>query len=68
MASKLTLPKIKPVALVLSAIESGRDEVRADAMARQVEAGLSNEGGIYLNFDPDCAGAVSSSTKHRKAQ
>jgi NAD(P)-dependent dehydrogenase (short-subunit alcohol dehydrogenase family) len=56
MASELTLPKVKPVDVVrqvLSAIEGGRDEVLADDMTRQIKAGLSNEVGIYLNFDPD---------------
>jgi hypothetical protein len=38
---------------VLSAIEARRDEVLADCMTRQVKAGLSDEVGIYLNFDPD---------------
>jgi len=33
----------------------GRDEVLADDMTRQVKAGLSDEVGIYLNFDPDRA-------------
>jgi NAD(P)-dependent dehydrogenase (short-subunit alcohol dehydrogenase family) len=61
MASELTLPKVKPVEVVrqvLSAIEAGRDEVLADDMTRQVKAGLSNEAGIYLNFDPDRAVAA----------
>jgi short-subunit dehydrogenase len=56
MASELTVPKTKPVDVVrqvLSAIEAGRDEVFADEATRQVKAGLSNEIGIYLNFDPD---------------
>ena len=56
MASQLTPPKVKPaevVRQVLSAIEAGRDEVLADDMTRQVKAGLSDELGIYLNFDPD---------------
>jgi len=54
MASQLTLPKVKPVDVVrqvLSAIEAGRDEVLADNMTRQVKAGLSDEAGIYLNYD-----------------
>jgi short-subunit dehydrogenase len=58
MASQLTLPKFKPVNVVrqvLSAIEAGRDEVLADDMTRQLKAGLSNEVGIYLNFDPERA-------------
>src|ERR671919_528221 len=56
MASQLTLPKIKPVDVVrqvLSAIETGQDEVLADDITRQIKAGLSNEPGIYLTFDPD---------------
>ena len=55
MASNRTLPKVKPVDVVrqvLSAIEAGRDEVLADHMTRQVKAGLSDEVGIYLDFDP----------------
>jgi NAD(P)-dependent dehydrogenase (short-subunit alcohol dehydrogenase family) len=61
MASELTLPKVKPVDVVrqvLSAIAAGRDEVLADEMTRQVKAGLSNEKGIYLNFDPERAVAA----------
>jgi NAD(P)-dependent dehydrogenase (short-subunit alcohol dehydrogenase family) len=56
MASELTLPKVRPVDVVrqvLSAIEAGQDEVLADDMTRQVKAGLSDELGIYLNFDPE---------------
>ena len=56
MASQLTLPKVKPVDVVrqvLSAIEAGQDEVLADDMTRQIKAGLSNEPGIYLNYDPE---------------
>jgi NAD(P)-dependent dehydrogenase (short-subunit alcohol dehydrogenase family) len=55
MASELTLPKVKPVDVVrqvLSTLEAGRDEVLADEMTRQVKAGLSDEVGIYLDFDP----------------
>ena len=58
MASNLTLPKVKPVDVVrqvLSALEAGRDEVLADDMTRQVKAGLSDEVGIYLNYDPERA-------------
>jgi NAD(P)-dependent dehydrogenase (short-subunit alcohol dehydrogenase family) len=58
MAKDLTLPKVRPedvVRQVLSAVEAGRDEVLADNMTRQVKAGLSNEVGIYLNFDPEHA-------------
>jgi NAD(P)-dependent dehydrogenase (short-subunit alcohol dehydrogenase family) len=61
MASELTLPKVKPVDVVrqvLSAIEDGRDEVLADDMTRQVKAGLSDQEGIYLNFDPEHAVAT----------
>lgn len=56
MASELTLPKVTPVDVVrqvLTAIEAGRDEVLADDMTRQIKAGLSDEMGIYLNFDPE---------------
>jgi len=58
MASELTLPKVKPVDVVrqvLSALESGRDELLVDDWTRQVKAGLSDEPGIYLNFDPERA-------------
>jgi NAD(P)-dependent dehydrogenase (short-subunit alcohol dehydrogenase family) len=61
MASELTLPKVKPLEVVrqvLSAIEAGRDEVLADDMTRQVKAGLSDQEGIYLNFDPERAAAA----------
>jgi NAD(P)-dependent dehydrogenase (short-subunit alcohol dehydrogenase family) len=63
MASELTLPKVKPadvVRQVLSAIEAGREEVLADEMTRQVKAGLSDEVGIYLDFDPGRAVAARS--------
>ena len=56
MVSHLTLPKVKPVDVVrqvFSAIETVRDEVLADEIARQVKAGLSKDPGIYLNFDPE---------------
>jgi NAD(P)-dependent dehydrogenase (short-subunit alcohol dehydrogenase family) len=56
MASDLNLPKITPadvVRQVLSAIEAGRDEVLTDDVTRHIKAGLSDEPGIYLNFDPD---------------
>jgi hypothetical protein len=43
---------------VFSAIETGRDEVLADEMTREVKAGLSNEPGIYLNFERDLAGVA----------
>jgi hypothetical protein len=61
MASELTLPKVKPadvVRQVLSAIEAGRDEVLADDMTREVKAGLWDEDGIYLDFDPGRAVAA----------
>jgi NAD(P)-dependent dehydrogenase (short-subunit alcohol dehydrogenase family) len=54
MARDLRLPKVNPVDVVqqvLRAIEAGRDEVLADEMTRQVKAGLSDEAGVYLNFD-----------------
>jgi hypothetical protein len=52
---------VKPadvVRQVLSALEAGRDEVLVDQLTRQVKAGLSDEEGIYLNFDPDHAAAA----------
>ena len=55
MAKDLTLPKVTAEDVVrqtLSAIEAGRDEVITDEMTRQVKAGLSDEQGVYLNFDP----------------
>ena len=58
MASEITLPKVKPIFVVrqaLSAVEAGGDEVLADEMTRQVNAGLSDREGIYLNFDPERA-------------
>jgi NAD(P)-dependent dehydrogenase (short-subunit alcohol dehydrogenase family) len=61
MASELTLPKITAtnvVRQVLSALEAGRDEVLTDDMTRQVKAGLSNEPGIYLDFDLERAEAT----------
>jgi NAD(P)-dependent dehydrogenase (short-subunit alcohol dehydrogenase family) len=61
MASRLTLPKVKPADLVrqvLSAIETGRDEVFADEVTRRVKAGLSDPQGIYLNFDLERAAAA----------
>jgi hypothetical protein len=54
MASEITVPKLKPehvVRQVLKALESDRDEVLADDWTRQVKAGLSDEPGIYLDFD-----------------
>jgi hypothetical protein len=61
MASQLTLPKIKPadvIRQVLSALEAGRDEVLADEVTREVKTGLSDEPGIYLDFDPNRAVAA----------
>ncbi len=62
MTSQLTLPKVKPADVarqVLSALEAGRHEVIADELTRQVKAGLSDEVGIYLNFDPAPPAAAS---------
>jgi len=56
MASEITIPKLKPehvVRQVLKALESGHDEVLADDWTRQVKAGLSDEPGVYLDFDPE---------------
>jgi hypothetical protein len=58
MARELTLPKVKPTDVVrqaLGAIEAGHDEVIADDMTRQVKTGLSDERGIYLDFDRERA-------------
>jgi NAD(P)-dependent dehydrogenase (short-subunit alcohol dehydrogenase family) len=58
MAKDLTLPKVTPqdvIQQVLKAIEAGQDEVLADDWTRQVKSGLSNELGIYLDFDPNRA-------------
>ncbi len=55
MTRQIALPKGKPadvVRQVLSAVESGRDEVIADDFTRKVKVGLSHEEGIYLDFDP----------------
>jgi NAD(P)-dependent dehydrogenase (short-subunit alcohol dehydrogenase family) len=63
MASELTLPKVKPadvVRQVLRAIDADRDEVLADDITRQVKAGLSDEVGIYLNYDPERAATAAS--------
>ena len=57
----LTLARGQPldvVGQVLSALEAGRDKVITDEMTRQVKAGLSNEPGIYLDFDPRRAEAA----------
>jgi hypothetical protein len=57
----LTLARGQPldvVGQVLSALEAGRGEVITDEMTRQVKAGLSNEPGIYLDFDPQRAEAA----------
>ncbi len=56
MAKDPTLPKVTPQDVVrqtLAAVEDGRDEVLVDEMTRLVKAGLSNQEGIYLNFDPE---------------
>ena len=37
---------------MLDALEAGRDEVLAGDMTRRVKAGLSDDVGIYLTFDP----------------
>jgi NAD(P)-dependent dehydrogenase (short-subunit alcohol dehydrogenase family) len=63
MSRDLTRPKLKPVDVVrqvLHAVEAGRDEVFADELTRQVKAGLSDEVGIYLNYDPQRAIAAAS--------
>jgi membrane fusion protein (multidrug efflux system) len=52
------LPKIKLIDVVrqaLNAIEAGREELLADDLTRQVKAGLSDEVGVYLDFDPQRA-------------
>jgi NAD(P)-dependent dehydrogenase (short-subunit alcohol dehydrogenase family) len=56
MARELTLAKVKPIDVVrqaLAAIEAGQEELLADDMTRQVKAGLSDEVGVYLDFDPE---------------
>ena len=61
MAKELTLPKVTPqdaVRQVLNALEAGREEVITDDLTRQVKAGLSDEVGIYLNYDPERAAAT----------
>jgi NAD(P)-dependent dehydrogenase (short-subunit alcohol dehydrogenase family) len=63
MSRELTRPKLKPadvVRQVLDAVEAGRDEVFADELTRRVKAGLSDEVGIYLNYDPQRAVAAAS--------
>ena len=58
LSSARTLSKVKPVDVarqVLSAIETGRDEVLAADMTRQVKAVRSDQEGIYLNFDAERA-------------
>ena len=58
IVSGLTFRKVTPVDVarqILNALEAGRDEVLVDDMTRQVKAGLSDEQGIYLNFDPEAA-------------
>jgi hypothetical protein len=62
MASEMTLWKVTPVdgvRQVLNAVEAGRDEVVYD-MTQQVKAVLSDEPGIYLNFDPQSAVSAAS--------
>lgn len=63
MAKDLNFPKVKPadvVRQVLTALETGRDEVLVDEWTRLVKAGLSDEPGIYLDFDPERAVPVGS--------
>jgi len=63
MVSHLKLPKVKPVDVVrqvFSAIETGRDEVLADEIARRVKAGISktihpNLARKFLNELPNAA-------------
>lgn len=54
MTKGISLPKVQADEVArqtLAAVEEGRNEVLADALTRQVKAGLSNEPGIYLTFD-----------------
>jgi NAD(P)-dependent dehydrogenase (short-subunit alcohol dehydrogenase family) len=54
MTSHVNAPKATPADVVrqaLTAIEAGREEVLADEPTRQIKAGLSNDRGIYLDFD-----------------
>ena len=51
MASDVAAPKSAPLdvaRLVLDAVEAGRDEVLADAISRQVKAGLTADPPVYL--------------------
>ena len=51
MARHVEAPKTQPEDVAqqtLQAIEDGREEVLADALTRQVKAGLSAEAGVYL--------------------
>jgi NAD(P)-dependent dehydrogenase (short-subunit alcohol dehydrogenase family) len=51
MVRSVDSPKSSPADVarqVLDAVQAGRDEVLADAIARQVKAGLSAEPGVYL--------------------
>ena len=51
MAANVQSPKSDPLDIarqVLAAVEGGRDEVLADAISRQVKAGLSAEPPVYL--------------------
>jgi len=55
LASRLTLPKVKPAQVVrqaLAALQEGRSEVLVDDMTRRVKAGLSADTAVYLDFDP----------------
>jgi NAD(P)-dependent dehydrogenase (short-subunit alcohol dehydrogenase family) len=58
MARHVSAPKATPaevVRQVLTALEAGREEVLADELTRQIKAGLSDDLGVYLNFDPSRA-------------
>jgi NAD(P)-dependent dehydrogenase (short-subunit alcohol dehydrogenase family) len=63
MSRGLTRPKLEPVDVVLQvlhAVEADRDEVLADELTRQVKARLSDEVGVYLDYDPQRAVAAAS--------
>lgn len=52
MTAGVDAPKASPldvVAQAIAALEAGREEVLADALSRQVKAGLSQERGVYLD-------------------
>jgi hypothetical protein len=58
MARHVSAPKSTPaevVRQVFTALEAGREEVLADELTRQIKAELSNDRGVYLNFDPSRA-------------